>query len=301
MKRRDFLKQGSLAAGVAMMPSVLKAAGTSSVNLHNRNLVFVHLKGGNDGLNTVIPHADPMYRAMRPTIAVSKEEMIKVDDKWGFHPALAPLVPLYEAGQMLVMQQVGFDHTEQSHYHAAQIWQTGCLQGLADNSWIPATQSVRDFSEMEYDQGLDKIFGEINTGMAGHIYHVALDGFDTHQFQRVQHDLLLGAFSAGISSFMIRLKHSGHINNTLVIAWTEFGRSVKENIRKGTDHGASGQLYVFGSQLKRAGIEDCSVAGMLERETAKTDFREVYATIGDWLGTRHHLTPENGFRRQSWA
>ncbi|MFB6457473.1 DUF1501 domain-containing protein [Chitinophaga sp. Hz27] len=301
MRRRDFLKHGSLAAGVAMMPTVLKAAGKSAVSNGNKNLIFVHLKGGNDGLNTVIPYADPMYRAMRPTIAVSKEEMIYVDDKWGFHPSLSSLLPIYEAGQMLVMHQVGFDHKEQSHFHAAQIWQTGCLQGLAANHWLPDTQPVRDYSELEYEVALDKIYTEISADNAGHIYHVALDGFDTHQFQRVQHDLLLAAFSEGISNFMKQLKDSAHINNTMVVAWTEFGRSPKENNRKGTDHGAAGQLYVFGGQLKRAGIEDCSVAGMLERETAKTDFREVYATIGDWMGINHQLTSKNGYRRQSWA
>ncbi|MBV8254175.1 MAG: DUF1501 domain-containing protein [Chitinophaga sp.] len=290
MKRRAFLKQGGLAAGILLLPSFVKAAVIGA----RRRVIFVHLQGGNDGLNTVIPYGDSRYSELRPTLAIPKGQLLRINEKWAFHPALQSLVPLYEKQQMRVMQQVGFSVTENSHYHAARIWQTGCLEGQDCNHWLSKDVMVQDYSTLDYREALQRTAKDIHDGTSARVFHTALDGFDTHQFQRVHHDRLLAEFSEGISGLVSALKASGQFPDTMIVAWSEFGRSVKENIRKGTDHGGAGQLYIFGANLQQAGIEDIKDSFWQEDSEVQRDFRGVYAGIAGWLGISSRLAQVGG-------
>ncbi|RAJ86000.1 uncharacterized protein DUF1501 [Chitinophaga dinghuensis] len=285
MKRRAFLKQGGIAAGIMLLPSFVKAA----VAGNRRRVIFVHLQGGNDGLNTVIPYGDDRYYNWRPTLAVPKDQQLRINEKWAFHPGLQSLVPLYEKQQMRVMHQVGFSGTEHSHYHAARIWQTGCLEGQACNHWLPEDVTIQDYTTLEYSEALQRTAKDISDGVSANIFYTALDGFDTHQFQRVHHDRLLTEFSEGIAGLVGTLKASGQFQQTLIVAWSEFGRSVKENIRKGTDHGGAGQLYIFGANLQQAGIADIKECYWQEEPGIQHDFRGIYAGIAGWMGVSSRL------------
>ena len=100
-----------------------------------RLLVLVFLYGGNDAFNTWVPYTDPRYYAYRPTIAVPRDAVLKVTDRHGFHPALAPLLPAWEAREMALVQGIGYPEVTQQHYRDIEIAFTAEDQALLAEGW----------------------------------------------------------------------------------------------------------------------------------------------------------------------
>ena len=128
--RRIFLKgAGLLALGMGGLPSevVLRTAQAAT----NLKKVFVHvfLRGGADGLNLVTPHGDPLYYEHRREIALPRPGkpggVIRLDDHFGFHPALAPLQPLYADGRLAAVHAVGNYGVSRSHFSAQDFVELG--------------------------------------------------------------------------------------------------------------------------------------------------------------------------------
>lgn len=102
MDRRAFLHSAAALPWLRVAAGPLAGLGTAAVAVaaapadsrYRRLLVLVELKGGNDGLNTLVPFADPAYYALRPKIAIARGEAVQLSDRAGLHPALAPLAPL---------------------------------------------------------------------------------------------------------------------------------------------------------------------------------------------------------------
>src|SRR5919108_5628025 len=103
LTRRDFIASGLLSAGAGLIvPPVLAKGVLAAANdgVHNdRVLVVLQLGGGNDGLNTVVPFADPAYANARPTLGIKPESVLRIDDRAGLNPALPGIKALYDAGQ----------------------------------------------------------------------------------------------------------------------------------------------------------------------------------------------------------
>ena len=81
---------------------------------NGRVLVLVQLAGGNDGLNTVIPHGDPEYPKARPGIGIDKQAVLQIDDYLGLHPQMSGLKELYDQGVLAIIQGVGYPHPNRS-------------------------------------------------------------------------------------------------------------------------------------------------------------------------------------------
>ena len=123
----------SLLAGPAMATG---AARTDRAR-QGRTLVLVELKGGNDGLNTVVPYADPAYHALRPRLAVPADKVLRLDDALGLHPALAPLMPLWQGREMAIALGVGYPRPNRSHFRSIEIWETASRSDqFLDTGWI---------------------------------------------------------------------------------------------------------------------------------------------------------------------
>ena len=121
MKRREFLNCLGGAGLVALAPNLAAAAGAGP---YDRLLILVELKGGNDGLNTVVPYADADYYALRPRIDIRREEVLQISERLGFHPSLQALLPLWQARELAVVQGVGYPHPNLSHFRSIEIWDT---------------------------------------------------------------------------------------------------------------------------------------------------------------------------------
>lgn len=137
MDRRDFLRLVPAASLAVLAPRFAAARGATG---YRNLLVLVELKGGNDGLNTVVPYADPAYYALRPRIAIRREEVLQLDVHAGLHPALAPLVPLWKAQELAIVQGVGYPDPNLSHFRSIEIWDTASKseEYLADG-WLTRT------------------------------------------------------------------------------------------------------------------------------------------------------------------
>lgn len=100
-------------------------------------LVPIMFYGGNDGLNTVIPYADGKYYTVRPRIAIPADQVLKLDGQVGLHPNLTFLKALYDAGQVAVVQGVGYANPDLSHFNSMAIWMHGRHGGGAPTSgWL---------------------------------------------------------------------------------------------------------------------------------------------------------------------
>ena len=109
--RRDFLARGLYGIGIgASLPFVLNRTsaalaaqalqGTSLEKHPERILVVIELSGGNDGLNTVVPYADDVYRRRRPSLALETGQLLKIDGGVGLHPSLKGMATLLENRQI---------------------------------------------------------------------------------------------------------------------------------------------------------------------------------------------------------
>jgi len=130
MKRREFIKNlglvtgaGAVTLSVAGIP--IKAFAKPFMNIQSANgkiLVLVQFKGGNDGLNTIIPFEDPVYYTKRPLIGIPKANVVQLTNLTGMHPALNPLKALYDNNKMTVIQNVGYPSPNRSHFRSTDIW-----------------------------------------------------------------------------------------------------------------------------------------------------------------------------------
>lgn len=119
MNRREFLNAVGAAAVTAFVPCPAFAQAR-----YDRLLVLVELKGGNDGLNTVVPYADPAYAGLRPRLAVPRDQVLQLDPQTGFHPALEPLMAPWKNRELAVVQGVGYPDPNLSHFRSIDIWDT---------------------------------------------------------------------------------------------------------------------------------------------------------------------------------
>ncbi len=125
MKRRHFIKNSSLASSLLFVPNFLKAFETIDMkSLGYNRLVVIQLSGGNDGLNTVVPYRNDLYYKARPSIALNKNKVIKLNDDLGFHSNLTPLKRLYDQGYLSIINNVGYPNPNRSHFRSTDIWQS---------------------------------------------------------------------------------------------------------------------------------------------------------------------------------
>ncbi len=139
MNRRNFLSlTGTFTGGTLLLPSFLHAFGTQNNWTNTQQcVVFVQLNGGNDGLNTYIPYQDSLYYDARPKIAISKNEVIAASNNMAFHPALKDFANIQQAGNLSVIQNVGYANPVRSHFRSQEIWQTAPTnQEYLNQGWL---------------------------------------------------------------------------------------------------------------------------------------------------------------------
>jgi uncharacterized protein (DUF1501 family) len=395
MERRDFLKTCSLLAVGGVVPEFLARAAEGAKPGKDRLLVVVELTGGNDGLNTVIPFADDLYYRARPTLAVPRKEVHKIDDRLGLHPKLQGLKNLLEKGELAAVVGVGYPNPTRSHFDSMDVWQSadprrhtktgwiaralpslkpspggflalhvapqrlplaldgagggvaslqdpdsfrlrltgdpkrekarhGLLEALnpspagsaddltafvrrrqlqtfqsaktlravldkPDEERVPARILARaGFSvpDRPFASQLDLIARLIRHEVGARIFYASLDGFDTHTGQAGSHAALLEQLGGAVETFFNQLRESGDAGRVVLMTFSEFGRRVRENGSKGTDHGSASCLFVAGPAVKAGPVGEHPRLDDLADGDLKfaLDFRRVYATLLDgWL------------------
>lgn len=378
MKRRDFLKQTTFASGMFFVPQFLKAFEQQQTKtFSNKKVVIIQLKGGNDGLNTVVPFNNDIYYQQRNTIALKQTDLFKISDEVGLHKSLQPLQNLYNKGCISIINNVGYPNPNLSHFRSTDIWQTASDSNqYLQNGWIGRYLDHikgNPYNAIEVDESLSlmlkgktqnglaitnpemfynymrapffnnvvsnyndahlsehnlgylyntminakssakyihqktktknspaeypkNIFGKqlktisqfINSGLETQVFYAGLSGFDTHANQPNTQARLLKLYAESIEVFVNDLQKNNTFDDVLILTFSEFGRRVKQNESRGTDHGTANNVFIIGKNLKKQGLyndlpnlENLDKGGNLKY---KVDFREIYATILDkWL------------------
>jgi uncharacterized protein (DUF1501 family) len=127
--RREFLKTAAVYSSIGLAPAFLtRAAEIAAPAIEgfkdDRILVVVQLGGGNDGLNTVVPHSNDTYYRLRPQIGLKKDQIIRINDDLALNNRLADLMRLYDDGNVALIQGVGYPNPDRSHFRSMEIWHT---------------------------------------------------------------------------------------------------------------------------------------------------------------------------------
>jgi uncharacterized protein (DUF1501 family) len=101
-----------------------------------RVLLLINLQGGNDGLNCIVPHGNPLYYQMRPTLAVPQNDVLAIDANLGFNPQMRALKAMYDKGDVAVVQSVGYPDPDHSHFRSTEIWQTAAPDRYEHTGWL---------------------------------------------------------------------------------------------------------------------------------------------------------------------
>jgi uncharacterized protein (DUF1501 family) len=148
MKRRELLRSGItlFSLGFTAPPLLTRMAlaqGNTTPDPGGDNiLVMLLLDGGNDGLNTVVPYTDPVYYSSRPSLRLAGDKndaqgrLPLISGALAFHPAMSRLKALYDAGQVAVVQNVGYPNPDYSHDRSMDIWQTAVPDRIEQQGWL---------------------------------------------------------------------------------------------------------------------------------------------------------------------
>jgi uncharacterized protein (DUF1501 family) len=164
------------------------------------------------------------------------------------------------------------------------IQQAADLATTADYPSLPLAGMLRTIAQLiRAEVGIRIYYTELGGEQPG--------GFDNHASQRDNHASLLRQLSQSVSAFVEDLRRGGHLGRVLLMTFSEFGRTVAENGRRGTDHGSAAPMFLVGGKLrgglagKHPDLAETEYGGVRHH----TDFRRVYATVLDrWLRVDSH-------------
>jgi uncharacterized protein (DUF1501 family) len=148
--RREFLRTSVLGGALtwtipaflantfsALQAQAADSATQTATGKDSSILVILQLAGGNDGLNTVIPYSSDYYHRARPRIGVDPKTVLKLNDDIALHPSLAGFKELYDAGNLSIVQGIGYPNPNRSHFRSTEIWQTASDADKFDTyGWI---------------------------------------------------------------------------------------------------------------------------------------------------------------------
>jgi uncharacterized protein (DUF1501 family) len=130
--RRVFLKGSGVAMlGMSALPAFLQRAIAATPAPNKKILVVLFQRGAMDGLNAVIPFAEPAYYRMRPSIAIprpqrgNEQTAIDLDGRFALHPSLAPLEPLFKQKSLAIVHAAGSPDSTRSHFDAQDYMESG--------------------------------------------------------------------------------------------------------------------------------------------------------------------------------
>lgn len=205
MQRRDFLKALGLVPMASGLPNLAFAAAPARG--YDNLLVLIELKGGNDGLNTVVPYADAQYARLRPRIGIKRDDVVQLDARTGLHPALAPMMPFWHDNQLAIVQGVGYPEPNLSHFRSIEIWDTASKSSeYLDEGWLTRAFAASPVPRSFASDGV--VVGSSSLGpLAGGSRAIALA--NTDQFLR-QARLAEGAAPASENTalaHMLKVEH----------------------------------------------------------------------------------------------
>ena len=114
-----------MASSSLFAPMFLKSFSTPLESSRSgKNLIVIQLSGGNDGLNTVVPFRNDTYYKMRPFIGLKGDKLIDLNGDLALNVGLKAIKPIYDNGEMAIINNVGYPNPDRSHFRSMDIWHT---------------------------------------------------------------------------------------------------------------------------------------------------------------------------------
>ena len=292
MNRRSLIN--TLIAGLAipLAPASLALAARSS----GRRLILVELSGANDGLNTVVPIADERYREIRPTIGMGTNEVFNIGNGLALHNALTPLADAWQAGDLSIIQGLGYPGQNRSHFKSIALWETGGDGSKAGKTgWL--TQDVENMIGAE-DLDAHGVSLDGGMGIFASPSGVWLSMTSLNQFRS------LGETTERLASTSINGKSTnpalamvldrGQSLNTAMSRISKKIARIRSNSRLRFDAGDLGRQAAMAAQLIDAGIDapvlKIKIDGFDTHENQTWRHRDLLQNLGRALaGLRNAL------------
>jgi uncharacterized protein (DUF1501 family) len=346
INRRLFLRNSAITlVGTAAVPAFLRrvAFGAEQTGVRTKRLVVIFQRGAADGLNIVVPHGEPAYYAMRPSINIPRNAVLDLDGFFGLHPSMAALQPIWNQKHLAIVHATGSPDPTRSHFDAQDFMESGTPGMKAtEDGWLnrslhslPAPDApfravsmgpalprilsgsepavainnlnefgiggggqksspVQNSFEAMYAGSVDTVlhgsaqetfdavkmlksanpaqytplaganypkgrFGDslkqlaqlIKGNLGVQVAFADIGGWDHHVNEgntEGQIANVLSDFSGSLGAFWTDLGDLGE--DTIVVTMSEFGRTVRENGNRGTDHGHANVMFVMGGPVK---------------------------------------------------
>jgi len=240
MKRRDFLKNASLASlslpfvsnGFSMQ-AVSKELFEYSKNAEDRVLVLIRMNGGNDGLNMIFPidqYAN--LTIQRPNILIPQNQLLTLTSDVALHPKMTGMQNMFNDGKLSIIQNVGYPEANRSHFRSMDIWTTGALDINQTSGWLgryfdsefpnfPADYPNANFPD-PFAISMGSEVSSTCQGLMGNFSHAVNDPFNTSNL------LLTSVTNDGTY-------YGSHIEyiSTLINQTNEYGTSISSSANAG--------------------------------------------------------------------
>ena len=137
---RQITRRNVLRASVALACAPIGGWARAAPATGERLLVLIELRGGNDGLNTLVPIDDPNYHRLRPRLALRGEAVVPLGSASALNASLAPWLPLWGEGELAILQGVGYPQPDLSHFRSIEIWDTASASDeTVQSGWLTRT------------------------------------------------------------------------------------------------------------------------------------------------------------------
>ncbi|GAA4277663.1 DUF1501 domain-containing protein [Aquimarina mytili] len=179
------------------------------------------------------------------------------------------------------------------------------LETYSSASYIHETSKIyktnTEYPQNPFARNLKTIADFIVSGLKTRVFYSSLGGFDSHVNQLNSQDRLLKIYSESVGALVKDLKKNNRFKDTLILTFSEFGRRVKQNGSRGTDHGAANNVIAISGSLKKAGVynELPNLSDLDNNGDIKytIDFRSVYASIlNNWLEVNDQNVLNSSFK-----
>ena len=222
MHRRTFIKIGGATAAALFFSPDLFA---SRVYGEEKILILLELKGGNDGLNTVVPlgsrHA--LYRRMRPNLAIAENDAISLTSQWGLHPALAALHGLWDENSLAIVHGVGYPRPNRSHFRSIDIWNAASHDPHISTGWVDAF-----FGKVGYSDPIPAVV--MGGGDAGPLEGPHLPTVTMHSPERFIRQAKTIPYIRQKSTFPPTLAYIVSMQNRVVTTAEKLERKLQKNV-----------------------------------------------------------------------
>jgi uncharacterized protein (DUF1501 family) len=168
--------------GTTAIPSFLSRAALAAetASQGRKRLVVIFQRGAADGLNIVVPHAESSYYAMRPTIAIPRQNVIDLDGFFGLHPSMASFKPLWDQEHLAIVHAAGSPDTTRSHFDAQDYMESG-TPGVksTEDGWLNRTLRADKHSDPDSPFRAIALGSRLPRALTGSSPAVAIDNVNS--------------------------------------------------------------------------------------------------------------------------